>query len=181
MAHIIKRYSNRKLYDQQASRYVTLDEIRQLITSGTEVLVEDATSGEDLTSLTLTQILLENERTHQTALPAALLHQLIQHGEHWYDLLDRTMRATSLDKLTGTPRDIARFWTDWSTRAGWQPPTGAPVAHTAAAPGAAAAGNVEQELAALKEQLRSLEERLGREKGSAGPKRPARPSSRRQR
>ena len=73
VAYIIKRYSNRKLYDQQTSHYVTLDEIKQLISSGTEVRVEDADSGEDLTSLTLTQILLESERTHQAALPSALL------------------------------------------------------------------------------------------------------------
>ena len=193
VAYIIKRYSNRKLYDQQTSRYVTLEEIKQLISGGTEVRVEDAVSGEDLTSLTLTQILLENGRTHQAAVPPALLHQLIQHGDAWYAFLDRAMRTTSLDQLSGTPRAIARFWPDWSTRAGWRPSTTAPATPAAAAPQTAAAPNVEDELAALKEKLLSLEKRLGREKGrekssgkgrekgGAGPKRPTRPPSRRQR
>src|SRR5687767_5715812 len=126
MAYIIKRYSNRKMYDQQNSRYVTLDELKQLIRDGTEVRVEDAESGEDLTSLTLTQILLETERTHQTAVPSNLLHQLIKHGEAWYEFLERALRTASPDHLSGTPRDIARFWTDWSTRSGWQPGATAP-------------------------------------------------------
>ena len=175
VAYIIKRYSNRKLYDQQASRYVTLDEIKQLIAAGTEVRVEDAVSGEDLTSLTLTQILLESERTHQTAMPSALLHQLIQHGEAWYDFLDRAMRTTSMDQLSGTPHDIARFWTDWATRAGLRTPAAAPDAP------APAPASVEDELTALKEKLLSLEQRLGDAKRTTGRKRPARSSPRRQR
>jgi polyhydroxyalkanoate synthesis repressor PhaR len=178
VAYIIKRYSNRKLYDQQTSHYVTLDEIKQLISNGTEVRVEDADSGEDLTSLTLTQILLESERTHQAALPSALLHQLIQHGEAWYDFLDHALRSASFDRLSGTPHDVARFWTDWASRAGWRPPTAASETPAAAA---TEAGSVEDELSALKAKLLSLEERLGEKKGGTGRKRPARPSQRRQR
>ena len=184
MAYVIKRYSNRKLYDQQTSRYVTLDEIKQLIRGGTEVRVEDAESGEDLTSLTLTQILLETERTHQPAVPSALLHQLIKHGEAWYDFMDRALRNPALDQLSGTPRDVARFWTDWSTRAGWKPPVEpAPAreAGRAQAAGVDDASSVEDELSALKEQLRALEQRLGRKKEGAGKKPPARPSPRRRR
>ena len=65
MAYVIKRYSNRKLYDTQESRYVTLEEIEEMIRAGKEISVVDAASGEDLTSVTLTQIILENERNHR--------------------------------------------------------------------------------------------------------------------
>ena len=60
MAYIIKRYSNRKLYDTQESRYVTLEELEGMIRAGKEIRVTDASTGEDLTSVTLAQILLEN-------------------------------------------------------------------------------------------------------------------------
>ena len=62
MAYVIKRYSNRKLYDTQESRYVTLEEIEEMIRAGKEISVVDAASGEDLTAVTLTQIILENQR-----------------------------------------------------------------------------------------------------------------------
>ena len=73
MAYVIKRYSNRKLYDTQESRYVTLEEIEEMIRAGKEIAVVDAASGEDLTSVTLAQIILENERNHRAALPTAFL------------------------------------------------------------------------------------------------------------
>src|SRR5262249_5584890 len=69
MAYVVKRYSNRKLYDTQESRYVTLDEIEEMIRAGKEIAVVDAASGEDLTSVTLTQIILEAERSHRGNLP----------------------------------------------------------------------------------------------------------------
>jgi len=67
MAYVIKRYSNRKLYDTQESRYVTLEEIEEMIRTGKEISVVDAASGEDLTGVTLTQIILENQRSHRGA------------------------------------------------------------------------------------------------------------------
>ena len=57
MAYVIKRYSNRKLYDTQESRYVTLEEIEEMIRGGKEISVVDASTGEDLTSVTLAQII----------------------------------------------------------------------------------------------------------------------------
>src|SRR5258708_38267500 len=81
MAYVIKRYSNRKLYDTQESRYVTLEELEELIRAGREISVGDVATGEDLTSVTLAQIILENERNHRATLPTGFLHQLIKHGE----------------------------------------------------------------------------------------------------
>ena len=92
MAYVIKRYSNRKLYDTQESRYVTLEEIEEMIRGGKEISVVDASTGEDLTSVTLAQIILENERNRRAALPSAFLHQLIKHGEAWQEFVQRSMR-----------------------------------------------------------------------------------------
>jgi polyhydroxyalkanoate synthesis repressor PhaR len=87
MGYVIKRYSNRKLYDTQESRYVTLEELEELIRAGKEISVVDASSGEDLTSVTLSQIILENERSRRGSLPTGFLHQLIKHGEAWQEFV----------------------------------------------------------------------------------------------
>src|SRR5437870_12251730 len=120
MAYIIKRYSNRKLYDTQESRYVTLEEIEEMIRGGKEISVVDAASGEDLTSVTLTQIILENERNHRSALPAAFLHQLVKHGEAWQDFIQRSMKS-SLEGVVSNQREMERVFREWSTRSGWGP------------------------------------------------------------
>ncbi len=80
MAYVIKRYSNRKLYDTQESRYVTLQEIEEMVRAGRDVSVVDAGSGDDLTSITLAQILLENERSRRSTLSPAFLRQLVKAG-----------------------------------------------------------------------------------------------------
>lgn len=72
---VIKKYSNRRLYDTQASRYITLDELADRIKSGTDVRVVDAKTDVDLTQATLTQIILENRAK---LLPVPLLTQLIR-------------------------------------------------------------------------------------------------------
>ena len=59
---IIKRYPNRKLYDTAAKQYVSLDGIAAMIRRGDEVQVVDHATGEDLTTLTLTQIIVEQEK-----------------------------------------------------------------------------------------------------------------------
>jgi polyhydroxyalkanoate synthesis repressor PhaR len=74
---IIKRYSNRKLYDTVESRYVTLPQIAELVRKGEEVRIIDNNSKEDLTSVTLAQILYEEERKQSRALPLAALKDLI--------------------------------------------------------------------------------------------------------
>lgn len=77
---IIKRYSNRKLYDTERSRYVTLDEIAQMIKAGEDVTIIDNKSKGDLTSVTLTQIIFEEEK-RQSRMPLGMLRNLIQTGE----------------------------------------------------------------------------------------------------
>ena len=76
---IIKRYANRKLYDTERSSYVTLEDIAVMIKAGEEVQVVDNKSGEDLTSVTLAQIIFEAEKK-KSAMPLSLLRTLIRDG-----------------------------------------------------------------------------------------------------
>ena len=160
MAYVIKRYSNRKLYDTQESRYVTLDELEELIRAGKEISVVDVSNGEDLTSVTLAQIILEKERTHRTALPTAFLHQLIKHGEAWQDFVQKSFRS-SLDSIITSQRESDRVFREWSARAGWSVPL-APEGEARPKPEKPneAENNLKDEVAQLRDQLRALEERL---------------------
>lgn len=74
---VVKKYGNRRLYDTEESRYVTLDELTEKIRRGAEVRVEDAKTGADLTQATLAQIVLES-RGAAGFLPVPLLLQLIR-------------------------------------------------------------------------------------------------------
>jgi len=89
MAVLIKRYANRKLYNTDTSRYITLKGIAELIEQGEDVRVIDNETGEDITSVALSQILVDNERT-QRAVPRTLLSDLIQKsGDALYGALKR--------------------------------------------------------------------------------------------
>ena len=74
---VIKKYANRRLYDTSGSRYINLEDIAALVRNGTDVQVVDATTGEDLTRVTLTQIIVEDAKEQPTGLPLELLRQLI--------------------------------------------------------------------------------------------------------
>src|ERR1700694_1480779 len=76
---VIKRYTNRKLYDTVESRYVTLDEIAQMVKAGTEVQIVDNRTKEDLTSVTLAQIIFEEEKKTSKR-SRRTLKDLIRHG-----------------------------------------------------------------------------------------------------
>src|SRR5262249_40601618 len=77
---VIKRYANRKLYDTQRSRYVTLDQIAEMIRWGEDVRIVDNNSKEDLTSVTLAQIIFEEEKRQKSFLPLGAMRSIIQHG-----------------------------------------------------------------------------------------------------
>jgi len=90
---LIKRYPNRKLYDTQAKRYVTLDDIAAMVRAEKEVRVMDNDTGEDVTSLTLTQIILEQEKKSSGYLPSALLTSLIRTGGSTFDQLRKSVHS----------------------------------------------------------------------------------------
>lgn len=75
---LIKRYTNRKLYDTERSCYVTLDEIAEMVREGEEVSIIDNRSGDDLTTVTLAQIVYEAEKKDKKLLPLQSLRLIIQ-------------------------------------------------------------------------------------------------------
>ena len=77
---IVKKYSNRRLYDTEQSRYITQEELAEKIRLGAEIRVIDAATGDDLTQMTLAQIILES-RGASRLLPVPLLVQLIRMGD----------------------------------------------------------------------------------------------------
>jgi polyhydroxyalkanoate synthesis repressor PhaR len=79
MAILIKRYANRKLYNTETSRYITLKGIAELLDGGQEVRVVDNETGEDITSVALSQILVDSERSN-TSPPETLLSQIFGRG-----------------------------------------------------------------------------------------------------
>ncbi|MCA9510559.1 MAG: polyhydroxyalkanoate synthesis regulator DNA-binding domain-containing protein [Myxococcota bacterium] len=79
MAILIKRYANRKLYNTATSRYITLKGIAELLDEGEEVRVVDNETGEDITKVALSQILVDTERTRSDT-PSGLLSQILGRG-----------------------------------------------------------------------------------------------------
>jgi polyhydroxyalkanoate synthesis repressor PhaR len=90
----IKRYPNRKLYDTEAKQYITLDEIAEQIRDGEEIRVVDNATGEDLTAVTLTQIIFEQEKKQGGFLPRSILSGLIQAGGDRLSALQRNLLSS---------------------------------------------------------------------------------------
>lgn len=103
MVRTIKRYANRKLYDTLQSCYVTLDEIAELVKEGEEVRIVDNTTREDLTAVTLAQILFEAEKRKKKSLPLSTLRHLIQSGG---ELIEKTIRQPVENIRTGTEKRV---------------------------------------------------------------------------
>ncbi len=91
-ARIIKRYANRKLYDTEHSRYVTLEQISEMIRAGDEVKIVDNKSKEDLTSVTLAQIIFEEEKKH-SFMPLGTMRNIIQNGGEWFAEAQRRVQS----------------------------------------------------------------------------------------
>jgi polyhydroxyalkanoate synthesis repressor PhaR len=104
---VIKRYPNRKLYNTEAKQYVTLEGIADLIRQGQEIQVVDYASGEDLTAVTLTQIISELEKRRSGFLPQAVLTGLVRSGGETLAALRRTL-ASPLDLLYHVDEEIER-------------------------------------------------------------------------
>jgi polyhydroxyalkanoate synthesis repressor PhaR len=74
---VVKKYANRRLYNTEASSYVTLEDLARMVREGRDFVVYDAKSGEDITRSVLTQIIVEEESKGQNLLPTPFLRQLI--------------------------------------------------------------------------------------------------------
>jgi len=99
---IIKRYSNRKLYDTKGSSYVTLLQIAEMIRSGEDVEIIDNATKEDKTDVTLALIISEELRNKPRAIPLSTLKALIRHrGERMLSQL----RESPIGKLMPTGKE----------------------------------------------------------------------------
>ncbi len=108
MSVLIKRYANRKLYNTQTSRYITLKGIAELVDAGEEVRVIDNETGEDITSVALSQILVDTEREGRTV-SQTLLSDLIQRGgDALYGALKRGVEDAS-EGVTDWQRGVRRL------------------------------------------------------------------------
>ena len=77
-AVVIKKYANRRLYNTATSTYVTLEDLAEMVKKGTDFVVFDAKTGEEITRSVLTQIIFEEESKGQNLLPIKFLRQLIR-------------------------------------------------------------------------------------------------------
>lgn len=127
-ARIIKRYQNRKLYDTQNSCYVTLEDIAKLIKEGEDVSVIDNKNHEDLTSVTLTQIILEEGKKKRNLLPLSALKDIIASGgEQIASFVQKSLQNVSIsnvrdeaekviDKIKDELEDGSSFVKDFFTK-----------------------------------------------------------------
>jgi polyhydroxyalkanoate synthesis repressor PhaR len=79
---LLKKYTNRRLYDTEKSTHVTLSQVGDMIRAGKQVEVTDAKTKEDVTAFILTQIVLEEAKKKGAFLPVPLLHLIIQYGDN---------------------------------------------------------------------------------------------------
>jgi polyhydroxyalkanoate synthesis repressor PhaR len=91
--HLIKKYANRKLYDTRTSRYITLEGIAQLVRDGHEIKVVDRDDGRDLTQVTLSQVVLEEEKRGPARLVDAGGEMLHDRGQALLDYVRKTLNV----------------------------------------------------------------------------------------
>lgn len=110
---LIKRYENRKMYDKKGGKYVSLEQVAQLIREGEQIRVVDNATRRDITSQTLTQIILEEGKQGKNPLSSDTLHEIIRRGGSFFEESVKLVR-TRLDswvpepisRLVNGPRDF---------------------------------------------------------------------------
>lgn len=101
MPILIKRYANRKLYNTQSSRYITLKGIAELLERGEEVRVIDNESGDDITKVALSQVLVDESRSNHEPSTSLLTQIMERGGDVLYDVLKK-----GVDDATGNIDEI---------------------------------------------------------------------------
>lgn|GEM_PF-742418 len=110
MRRIIRRYSNRKMYDVAASRFIALKDVAAMVEEGCEVSVVDNETDEDITEISLVQVLLERAKTKkELAAVPVLLHQLVRAGQTVVGEFVRNSVVTSIKALAMTEEDVAEM------------------------------------------------------------------------
>jgi polyhydroxyalkanoate synthesis repressor PhaR len=103
---IIKKYANRRLYNTDSSKYITLDYLAELTRKDVQFQVLDAKSGEDITHNVLTQIIMEEENSGQGMLPVNFLRQIIAlYGDQMQGLVPQFLE-TSMDNFRKNQKQV---------------------------------------------------------------------------
>ena len=125
---LIKKYPNRRLYDTRDSRYITLDDARQMVVDGESFKVVDQKTGEDLTRSILLQIIMEQENHGEPLFNSAILSEFIRNNstasrDYFTSFLEASMQmfgeqqSSLVDQmgqaLKGSPMD---FWMDMTRK-----------------------------------------------------------------
>lgn len=119
---VVKKYANRRLYNTSTSTYVTLDHLSEMVKSGTDFVVQDAKSGDDITRAVLTQIIFEQENRGHNLLPVQFLRRLIRfYGDSMQGFLPSYLEM-SMERFTSAQEQ----WRDQMSKAwGGKTPIGA--------------------------------------------------------
>ena len=175
---IIKKYANRRLYNTESSSYITLDHLALMTREGRDFKVIDAKTEEDITHNILTQIIMEEENRGQTMLPVNFLRQLISlYGDSMQAMVPQYLEA-SMDAFrrnqsqfrqaiegtfAGSPfAELTKRNLDMFEAAANAFKAASANATPPAAPAAATGGSKDDDIAALKEQLAALHDKLNK-------------------
>ena len=169
----IKRYPNRRLYDRQARRYITLQDLEDLVLGGKKIEVRDSRTGDDLTRSILTQILLERHPEKMEMFPVAMLHGILQANDLVLDFLRSYLRQSlAILEQMQQPTHLSPFLApmDWM-RAIIPPALPFPAVRPAESSSASGRqGELDVRISEIEERLRRLEQPLGRNrKGGTNP------------
>ena len=167
---IIKKYENRRLYDTTNSRYVNLEEVAQILQQGNDVQVIDAATGDDITRLILTQIIVEDAKTPESNFPLDLLRQMVvASGRATQESALNYMKAM-LDLYQNTYRAVAPQLNPFEFMQHVQPnrgvpgngPASPPTEHGKESTGGNASPGDSDEVRELKSRLAELEKQVSK-------------------
>jgi len=174
----IKRYPNRRLYDRQARRYITLQDLEDLVLQGKRIEVRDSRSGDDLTRSILTQILLERHPEKMEMFPIAMLHGILQANDLVLEFLRTYLRQSlAILEQMQQPAPLAPFLAPMDWMRAMIPPTLAfPLPRAAdAAPAPGRSEELDGRIAEMEQRIRRLEQPSQSGSRGAPGQRPVRP------
>ena len=166
----IKKYPNRRFYDSTRGRNVSLADLHDLILAGHELTIVDSTTGEEITNLILTQLILEHHAPKLSIFPAPILHQIIRTQEQFLgSVLEQFFRQT-IQAQQAVQAQWAKMWesafrlppaamaapVDWMQA--WRDAVAA--AGESAAPSAPEPPKRETEVDELRQQISALMQRV---------------------
>jgi polyhydroxyalkanoate synthesis repressor PhaR len=171
----IRRYPNRRLYDRQSRRYITLQDLEDLVKAGKKIEVRDSKTNEDLTRAILTQILIERHPEKMEMFPVAMLHGILQANdmvlEFFRTYLRQSMAILEHVQKPATPLNPFLAPMDWM-RSMMPPTLPFPVPRSPESAAAPAHGqDLDARLAEIEERIRLLEQPVepGRKSARAVP------------